>query len=297
VRFSSLCLFPYVKALSCTYERLIRTGSFHCRANGPKNLASSGERNSHFLFSAKVNANASFEINQHVKRKTLETTKEVTNMPNQNQVTYAPAPTGHMPWGRGTKNSGITPRLTVLLLGALWVGLAGSSNAQIPWYSGQRAFGQVTIEPAVDDATGNEIFLLTPNNVPLPSNSAQRAHAPLYLVLYPAASTIDANTLNCQPDNCDHAQTFAYPLKGHDHLVGVPHTGDFNVAWDVVLVAFTNQGFMDGAINNRILTLDQLNAALAAGDVTPIGPVTSFNCSITSAATYLRGTPLTFTVP
>jgi len=195
------------------------------------------------------------------------------------------------------KNPEMTPRLSALLLGALVLGLTASSNAQITWYSGQRAFGQVTIEPAVDDATGNEIFLLTPNNVPLPSHAAPRAHAPLYLVLYPAASTLDANTLNCQPVNCDHAQTFVYPLKGHDHLVGMPHTGDFNVAWDVVLVAFTEQAFADGAINNRILTLDQLNAALAAGDVMTIGPVTSFNCSITSAATYLKGTPRTFTIP
>jgi hypothetical protein len=196
-----------------------------------------------------------------------------------------------------TTNSQITPRFAVLALLALVAGLAASSNAQIPWYSGQRAFGQVTIEPAVEDATGEEIFLLTPDKVPLPSHAAQRAHAPLYLVLYPMASTIDADTLNCQPVNCDHVQTFAYPLKGHDHLVGVPHTGDFNVAWDVVLVAFTDQGFADGAINDRILTLDQLNAALAAGDVLTIGPVTSFNCSITSATTYLKGTPLTFTVP
>jgi hypothetical protein len=196
-----------------------------------------------------------------------------------------------------TTNSQITPRLSALLLGALLLGMTASSNAQLTWYSGQRTFGQVTIEPAVDAATGNEIFLLTPNNVPQPSHAAQRAHAPLYLVLYPTASTLDAHTLNCQPVNCDHAQTFAYPLKGHDHLVGVPHTGDFNVAWDVVIVAFTQQGFANGAINDRILTLDQLNEALAAGDVITIGPVTSFNCSITSAATYLKGTPLTFAVP
>lgn len=196
-----------------------------------------------------------------------------------------------------TKTSTITPGFTALLLGGLLLGVATSSKAQLPWYSGQRAFGQVTIEPAIDDATGNEIFLLTPDNVPLPSNAATRAHAPLYLVLYPTASAIDADTLNCQPVNCDHAQTFVYSLKGHDHLVGVPHTGDFNVAWDVVLVAFTEKAFTDGAINNRILTLAQLNAALAAGDVMTIGPVTSFNCSITSAATYLKGTPLTFSVP
>jgi hypothetical protein len=195
------------------------------------------------------------------------------------------------------KTPKITPRLGALLFGALLLGITASSNAQITWYSGQRAFGQVTIEPAIDSATGNEIFLHTPDNAPTPSHAAQRAHAPLYLVLYPTASTIDANTLNCQPTNCDHAQTFAYPLKGHDHLVGMPHTGDFNVAWDVVIVAFTEQGFADGAINDRIMTLDQLNAALAVGDVITIGPVTSFNCSITSEANYLKGTPLTFTVP
>jgi len=195
------------------------------------------------------------------------------------------------------KDAVVTPRATTLSLAALLLGWAGSSNAQIPWYSGQRAFGQVTVEPAIDDATGGEIFLHTPDNAPLPSNANQRAHAPMYLVLYPSSSTIDANILNCQPDNCDHLQTFAYPLKGHDHLVGVPHTGDFNVAWDVILVAFTPQGFADGAIDNRLLTLDQLNAAVTAGDVTLVGPVTSFNCSITSVANYLKGTPLTFTLP
>lgn len=184
-----------------------------------------------------------------------------------------------------------------LLLGALLVGIAGSACGQTIWYSGQRAFGQATVEPAIDDATGKEIFLLTPDGPAIPSNAAQRAHAPLYLVLYPEASSIDANILNCQPTNCDHVQSFVYPLKGHDHLVGVPHTGDFNVAWDVVLVAFTPQGFADGAINTRILTLDQLNAGLVAGDVATIGPVTSFNCSIVSLVVYLDATPLFFTVP
>jgi hypothetical protein len=183
-----------------------------------------------------------------------------------------------------------------LFLSGLLVGLTGSANGQITWYSGQRAFGQVVIEPAVNSANGNEIFLLTPNKGPFPSKAAQRAHAPMYIVLYPDSSIIDASSLNCQPTNCDHLQTFAYPLKGHDHLVGVPPTGDFNVAWDVILVAFTDQGFRDGAIDTRILTLDQLNAVLAAGDATTIPDIT-FNCSITSAVTYLKGTPLSFTVP
>src|SRR5579859_3654914 len=159
---------------------------------------------------------------------------------------------------------------TLATIGVATYGSDGPSTTT--WYSGQRAFGQATVEPAVDLATGEEIFLLTPNNTPLPVNAAQRAHAPLFLVLYPASSTVPASLLNCQPTNCDHAQTFSYPLKGHDHLVGVPNTGDFNVAWYVILVAFTPQGFNDGAINTRILTLDQLNDAVADGDVVKIGP-------------------------
>jgi len=172
------------------------------------------------------------------------------------------------------------------------------ASATSTWYSGMRAFGQVTVEPAVDYSTGNQIFLLTPNNVPTPSHAAQRAHAPLFLTLYPDQSTIPANSLNCQPTNCNHAQVPG--IKGHDHLVGKASThGDFNVAWDVILVIFTPQGIADGAINNRILTLTALNDVVAKQDafetpfLTPGGPF-SFNCSITSEATYVKGTPLTF---
>lgn len=171
----------------------------------------------------------------------------------------------------------------------------GTALASTTWYSGQRAFGHVTVEPAVDLATGNEIFLLTPNGAPLPSKAADVATAPLYLPLYPASSTIPASSLNCQPTNCDHVQSFpGYPLKGHDHLVGIAPTGDFNVAWYVVPVVFTPQGFADGAINTRILTQTQLDEAVAAGDVVEAGPVLTFNCSKTSITTYLKGMPLTF---
>ncbi len=168
------------------------------------------------------------------------------------------------------------------------------------WQSGQRAFGQVTVEPAVNDADGSQIFLLTPNGSPSgspadPSTVAQRAHAPLYLPLYPAISTIPASSLNCTPANCDHARMGPYPLKGHDHLVGVASThGDFNVAWDVHPVIFTAKGFGDGAINQRILTLTGLMTAAHNGDVFIVPtPVHTFNCSVVSEATYLKGTPIT----
>ena len=35
--------------------------------------------------------------------------------------------------------------------------------------SGQRVFGQTSVEPALDDSTGNLIYLLTPLKSPLPS--------------------------------------------------------------------------------------------------------------------------------
>lgn len=81
--------------------------------------------------------------------------------------------------------------------------------------------------------------------------------------------------------------------------VGATH-GDFNVAWDVILVIFTGQGVADGAINHRIPTLTELNAAVAAHDalttplMTPAGQQFSFNCSVTSEATYVKGAVLSF---
>jgi hypothetical protein len=194
-------------------------------------------------------------------------------------------------------------------------GWTGSAQAQ----TGQVAFGKATVEPAVDDATGNTIFLLTPDKAPLPSKANASAIAPLYLVVYPTSSTIPANDLNCQPNNCDHVQVLPFPspdygalpgtnslcltynsgnpcsqVKGHDHLVGVPHTGDFNVAWAVYLVYFTDQGFGDGATDTRVLTLDQIQTLKDAGDVAIAPTPIVFNCSIVSPQVYAKGTHLSF---
>src|SRR6266542_3180710 len=95
--------------------------------------------------------------------------------------------------------------LGLLLGGLVTIDLAtygGDTPSTTTWYSGQRAFGQVVVEPAVDLATGDEIFLLTPNKAPLPAMAAQRAHAPLFLVLYPNISAVPVSSLNCTPNNC-----------------------------------------------------------------------------------------------
>jgi hypothetical protein len=88
-------------------------------------------------------------------------------------------------------------------------------------------------------------------------------------------------------------------VKGHDHLVGDPGSktpnGDYDVPWHVWATFFTDQGMSDGAMNHRILTLDQLHAAQAAGDVSPVVDThIYFMCAAVSGAVYKGATPLTF---
>jgi len=217
-------------------------------------------------------------------------------------------------------------RLLVALAAALVIcavpAIALASSADVPWQTGIRAVGNgATIEPAVNDVTGAQTFLITPNHspfwdasqhpsgTPIPSNLLKTS-APLYLVTYPLASTVGdpgSDPLNCythgyfdslaSPYNCDHA---LIPfVKGHDHLVGVPGSqkagGDFNVAWHVMATFFTPHGIQDGAMNHRILTLADLTAAQNAGDVGAfVDTGIYFNCSVVSSPVYMNGTPLSF---
>ena len=170
--------------------------------------------------------------------------------------------------------------------------------------------GGGVVEPAIDDANGNTVYLLTPTNAKTHPN----AHnvAPLYLPVYPVGSGINPASLNCAhmpADNCpDQGPGVAGAAKsimpsvygsldgtvpggvlGHDHLVGIASTGgDFNIIWEPVLVLFNSVG----ASTTRILTLDKLNAAYRAGQIseTPL-PFLDFNCASVSAALYNNGTP------
>src|SRR5512141_628527 len=69
--------------------------------------------------------------------------------------------------------------------------------------SGERAFGKVTVEPAYNADTGTLIYLLTPDKAPNPSKANAKATSPLYLVEYPASTTV-TGTFNCVgvPGNC-----------------------------------------------------------------------------------------------
>jgi hypothetical protein len=214
-----------------------------------------------------------------------------------------------------TYNSAL--RKSCCALAMFGVLMLGAASGQSQAFSGQTAFGQSTVEPAVNDADGSTVYLLTPNNAPFPSNANPRAHAPLYIPMYPVGSTINPAVLNCQPHNCDHLNVLPFPAPGypnggatcaefglpagacglvigHDHLVGVPHTGDFNVAWHVILVVFTPKGVADGAINHRILTLQDMAAVVANGDAFEASTPIVFNCNIVPETVYLHGTPLSF---
>lgn len=171
--------------------------------------------------------------------------------------------------------------------------------------SGERAVGKALIEPAYDDISGNLIYILTPEKAPLPTHAADSAQAPLYLVVYPAGSTV--GTLNCEgvPGNCpDHDKSIAEAatgimpnvygtdptaVLGHDHLLAPPASGgDFNIAWDVVVVLFTNQA----AANTHLTTVSQVEAAIKRGDAVSVDLKTTFDCAVVSSQSYWKGTPV-----
>jgi hypothetical protein len=179
------------------------------------------------------------------------------------------------------------------------------SQAALP-PSGERQLGNVAIEPAYDDPNGNVIFLLTPNRL-APLNPTQpingvnpHAVAPLFLVVYPPGTP---GTFNCMgvPGNCpDHNPTIASvatavlpgvygsdaaAVPGHDHLVGMPHTGDFNVPWHVYVELFTSKRAV-----THITTLVDLEAAWSSGALVELDTGITFACSVVSSGAYLAGT-------
>jgi hypothetical protein len=184
------------------------------------------------------------------------------------------------------------------------VPVAGSADA-LP--SGEHVLGNVSIEPAYDDYNGSIVYLLTPNRLaPLGANNPintvnSHAVAPLYLIVYPPGTP---GTLNCMgaPGNCpDHGGVIAgvatavrpdvygtdpSAVPGHDHLVGMPHTGDFNVPWHVYI-----ELFRPGATVTHITTLAQLQTAWSSGAIQELDSGITFACSVVSSSAYMAGRP------
>jgi hypothetical protein len=190
-----------------------------------------------------------------------------------------------------------------LLLMAVPVSAAGAPSGER--FIGNAAGGRgAAIEPAYDDMTGELTYIVTPTGAPNPSQASDRAVSPLYIVVYP--STYPGWALSCMgvPGNCpDHdgliagAATAIEPgvygtdpaaVPGHDHLIGLANTGgDWNVAWHVFVILFTNAA----AANTHITTEAQLDAAISAGDALAIDSGIVFNCSVVPASLYWRGAP------
>lgn len=177
--------------------------------------------------------------------------------------------------------------------------------------TGERIVGNAAIEPAYNADSGELMYLLTPIKAPIPSHANAHATSPLYIVEYPGSSTaIGAGHPNCEgvPGNCpDHDGLLAGvavdnmssvygadPTKvlGHDHIGDPPGKPDFNVAWEVVEVLFTDQAVSDGAVNTRLTTDTQIDAAVQAGDAIEIDLGFAFNCSVVPESLYWRGTPV-----
>jgi hypothetical protein len=197
----------------------------------------------------------------------------------------------------------------ILAAGAAVVMLVLPLNAAasaIP--SGERMEGNSAIEPAYNDFNGTFVFLHTPRNLaPLnakdPMNHVNNhAVAPLYLVVYPPNTP---GIFNCMgvPGNCpDHdgpiagVATSVMPavygtnplaVPGHDHLVGMPHTGDWNFAWHVYVELFTSS-----AAVTHITTLGGLQQAWTSGGLVELDSGITFGCSSVSESSYWKATPL-----
>jgi hypothetical protein len=173
--------------------------------------------------------------------------------------------------------------------------------------SGERVLGQTTIEPAYNADTGQILYLLTPMGAPFPSKANYHAVSPLYLVVYPHSAADAVGPMNCAfetGDNCpDHGQgianlaagQFGEPgvygagVWGHDHIVDPPGGADFNIAWHVVVVLFTDNATAD----THLTTEAQIDAVVASGHAREIETPIVFNCNVVPAVTYWRGTPVT----
>jgi hypothetical protein len=78
-------------------------------------------------------------------------------------------------------------------------------------------------------------------------------------------------------------------VPGDDHLIGLANTGgDWNVAWHVYVILFTNSA----AANSHVTTLTQLRDALDGGDAISVDSGIIFNCNVVPASLYRSGTPI-----
>jgi hypothetical protein len=175
--------------------------------------------------------------------------------------------------------------------------------ASIP--SGQRTLGQSVLEPVYNDEQAGQIgYIMQPEYTAQPVNANPTAWSPFYLVVYPVGSTA-ATTFLCAHlpvDNCPThgpgiaalAQSmepgvYGAGVIGHNHLMDFPGGADFNIAWEPVIVLFTNKA----AANEHVLTDTRIDELVASGDAIEVPrPQRTFICASVPATIYERATPL-----
>jgi hypothetical protein len=76
-------------------------------------------------------------------------------------------------------------------------------------------------------------------------------------------------------------------VVGHDHLMDFPGGPDFNIAWEPIVVLFTNS-----AAAEHILTDAQISAAVSSGNATEVPlPGRTFICASVPATVYNLAKP------
>jgi len=196
--------------------------------------------------------------------------------------------------------------LAVAVVALAPMGATAASASSTP--SGEVVVGKTVIEPVYDDMSDAIKYVSTPMGAPNPVKSNPISWAPMYIPVYPVGSTV--GTLLCQHspfENCpDHGpgvaggamaidqlkgyDVYSGGVMGHDHLMAGPASGgDFNIAWEPILVLFTSTG----AANAHLINKAQVDAAVASGDAYEVPlPQLTFNCSVVNQAVYALATPL-----
>lgn len=90
-------------------------------------------------------------------------------------------------------------------------------------------------------------------------------------------------------DSCSQAvrNVYAGGVAGHDHIMDFHGGADWNVAWEPIIVLFTNAT----AANTRLLTDTQIENAIAAHDAIAIPlPGRTFHCSLVSGSVWALST-------
>jgi hypothetical protein len=169
--------------------------------------------------------------------------------------------------------------------------------------SGERMLGKTSVEPVYNDETGSIGYLQVPTKAPDPAKANSRSWAPIYLPVYPVGAPV--GTLNCMHTPVENCPSHGYGVSalaqqvmpgvygggvlGHDHLMDFPGGSDFNVAWEPIVVLFTNTA----AANEHIVTDAALEAAVTRGDAIEIPlPQLTFYCTAVPARLFERATPV-----